>query len=110
MLFHYNELPVKNNKKKNAKIINLEKARKEKEGEDSIIPFLKDSRKVAHSIQNKTCLFCHAKKMCVNKTGLCASCYSDLASNEKRVADKEAEHKIIQVNVIDDRWKNKKEK
>ena len=96
--------------KKNAKIISLEKARKEKEGKDSIIPFLKDTRKVVRAIQNKTCLFCHVNKMCVNKTGLCATCYGDLASNEKRVADKEAEHKIIQVNVIDDRWKNKKEK
>jgi len=95
--------------KKNTKVINLEKARKEKEGQDSIIPFLEDTRKVARAIQNKTCLFCHAKKMCVNKTGLCATCYSDLASHEKRIADKEAAHKIIQVNVIDDRWKNKKE-
>jgi hypothetical protein len=96
--------------KKNDNIISLEKARKEKEGKDSIIPFLKDTRKVARAIQSRTCLFCHVNKMCVNKTGLCATCYSDLASSEKRVADKEAEHKIIQVNVIDDRWKKKKEK
>jgi hypothetical protein len=71
----------------------------------SVMTLLKDSKGVAQAISSHICLICHQKKMCVNKTGVCASCYdSALTSEEKTLADNEAKHKIIKITVIDDRW------
>lgn len=89
---------------KRCKVVHIEKARKKKEEKGSITVLLKDTRKVVRAIQNKTCLLCHTRKLCVNKTGLCSGCYNDLIPREKRVADQEAKHKIIEVKVTDDRW------
>jgi len=87
------------------KVINITEIRKEKQG--SLVFLLKDTRKAALAIKHKTCLNCQTKKMCVNITGLCSSCYSNLTPEEKAVADKEAQHKIIEIKVTDDRWKDK---
>ena len=92
------------NQKKRDKVVDIEKARKKKEEKGSIIVLLKDSRKVVRAIQNKTCLLCQTRKLCVNKTGLCSGCYHSLIPREKRVADQEARHKIIEVKITDDRW------
>ncbi len=89
------------------KVINIGKIRQEKEKKGSLIALLKDTRKAALAIKHKTCLHCQTKKMCVNITGLCSSCYGNLTPEEKVVADKEAQHKIIEIKVKDDRWKNK---
>lgn len=95
-----------NNQKKSTKVVHIEKIRKEREEKGSIIALLKDTRKAALAIQNRTCLICHTKKLCVNKTGLCAACYHNLSPKEKKGADKEAQHKIIEIKVIDDRWED----
>jgi len=87
------------------KVINITEIRKEKQG--LLVLLLKDTRKTALAIKHKTCLNCQTKKMCVNITGLCSSCYSNLTPEEKAVADKEAQHKIIEIKVTDDRWKDK---
>ncbi|MCK5011258.1 MAG: hypothetical protein KAS98_12265 [Deltaproteobacteria bacterium] len=94
------------NQKKRDKVVYIEKARKKKEEKGSIIVLLKDSRKVVHAIQNKTCLLCQTRKLCVNKTGLCSGCYHNLIPREKSVAEQEAKHKIIEVKITDDRWEN----
>ena len=87
------------------KVINITEIRKEKQG--SLVFLLKDTRKAALAIKHKTCLNCQTKKMCVNITGLCSSCYSNLTPEEKAVADNEAQHKIIEIKVTDDRWRDK---
>lgn len=92
-----------------SKVVRIEKVRKEREGKGLIIKLLKDTRKVALAIQNKTCLLCRTQKLCVNKTGLCASCYDNLIPEEKKTAIREAQHKIIEVKVTDDRWDNEKD-
>jgi hypothetical protein len=94
-----------NNKKEDhgSNIVNLDTIRTHKKS--SVSTLLKDSRKVAQAISSHICLICHTKKLCVNKTGVCASCYdSALTPEEKTVANNEAKHKIIQITVIDDRW------
>lgn len=95
-----------NNQKKLDKVVHLGKIRKEKEEKGSLIALLKDTQKAAHAIQHKNCLLCQNKKMCVNTTGLCASCYSNLNPQEKAVADREALHKNIEIKVTDDRWED----
>ncbi len=95
---------AKKNQRKNHKVINIGSARKVKEVKDSLSSLLTDTRKVALAIQDKTCLLCHTKKMCVNLTGLCASCYDSLSAKEKLIADREAQHKTIEITVTDDRW------
>ena len=95
-----------NNQKKSNKVVHIGTIRKEKEEKGSIIGLLRDTRKVTLAIQNKTCLICHTKKLCVNKTGLCAACYNNLSPKEKKGADKEAQHKIVEIKVTDDRWEN----
>ena len=87
------------------KVINITEIRKEKQG--SLLFLLKDTRKAVLAIKHKTCLNCQTKKMCVNITGLCSSCYSNLTPEEKAVADNEAQHKIIEIKVTDDRWRDK---
>jgi len=95
--------------KDDRKVVHIDTVRQEKRGKGSLVALLHDTRQAAHAIQHKTCMLCHARKLCVNKTGLCASCYSALSPKEKQVADHEAQHKIIEVTVTDDRWNNKKD-
>ncbi len=84
-------------------VVNLNIIRTHKKS--GIINLLKDSKKVTWAIATHACLICNTKKMCVNKTGVCASCYdSVLTPEEKLVADAEAKHKIIKITVTDDRW------
>ncbi len=89
-------------------IIDLEQIRLQKKS--SVIQVLRDTRAAAQSIAEHICLICRAKKMCVNKTGVCAACYdSVLTAEEKKVADEEAQHKIIKIVVTDDRWEKPNE-
>ena len=94
----------KKNQDTSSKVINITDVRQEKQR--SIVVLLKDTRKTALAIKHKTCLNCQTKKMCVNITGLCSLCYSNLTPEERAVADKEAQHKIIEIKVTDDRWKD----
>lgn len=94
--------------KNDTKVVSLDTVRKKKGGGGPIRALLLDSRQAAHAIERKTCMLCHARKLCVNKTGLCASCYSTLGPKEKQTADHEAQHKIITVTVRDDRWNSEK--
>jgi hypothetical protein len=86
------------------KVVHIGRIRKEKEEKSSPTTLLRDTKKVALAIQHKTCLLCHTKKMCVNLTGLCASCYDALSPLEQKIADNEAQHKSIEIKVTDDRW------
>lgn len=96
---------TKKDQKNEHKVVDIETVRKGKRQKGTATAMLSDTHLAARAIQNKTCLMCQAQKLCVNKTGLCASCYSTLSPREKRVADREAAHKIIEVKVTDDRWK-----
>jgi hypothetical protein len=95
---------MKTNKDKDGKIIRLDEAWKTRGKGGSLIFVLRDTKRVVEAIRQRTCILCEKTKMCVNKTGLCASCYLDLSPQEKRIADNEARHKIIELKVIDDRW------
>ena len=98
---------TKKDQKNEHKVVDIETVRKGKRQKGTATAMLSDTHLAARAIQNKTCLMCQAQKLCVNKTGLCASCYSALSPREKRVADREAAHKIIEVKVKDDRWKDR---
>lgn len=100
---------MKNNLGDNHKIVQLEQVRKARSGEDNIIAILKDTKRIAIAIQQRTCALCNNMRMCVNKTGLCAACYLNLSPKEKKIADEEARHKKVELKVTDDRWKNKKD-
>lgn len=66
---------------------------------------LKNTKKVATAISSRTCLICHTRKACVGKTGICSFCFeNELTPEEQIIAEEEAKHKIIRVQVIDDRW------
>ena len=108
VILHSTSAQVKQVKKKvkdsGTKVVNIETIRQQKRGKGSLRDLLHDTHQAAHAIQQKTCMLCHARKLCVNKTGLCASCYSELSPKEKQIADQEAQHKIIEVTVTDDRW------
>jgi len=87
----------------NNNILKLDEIRAQKR--TKIIDLLKDSKKIALSISSRTCVICSTKKSCINKAGVCAYCYEQvLTPHEKRVADAESKHKIIKIEVIDDRW------
>jgi len=93
---------------KNAdKVVHIDTARKEKKEKGTNIAVLSDTHLAARAIQTKTCLLCQTQKLCVTKTGLCASCYGTLSPREKKIADSEAGHKKIEVKVTDDRWNDK---
>lgn len=95
----------RNDKKEhhNATIVQLDEIRALKKS--SILQVLKDSRKAAQAIAAHTCLICNTKKMCVDKKGVCASCYDTvLTPEEKKIAEDEAKHKNIKITVTDDRW------
>ena len=97
---------AKKDHKNEHKVVDIETVRRDKQQKGTASAVLSDTHLAARAIQNKTCLLCQAQKLCVNKTGLCASCYSTLSPREKRIADREAKHKIIEVKVTDDRWKD----
>jgi hypothetical protein len=88
----------------NQKVVSLEGQRSKKHAPTSVVSVLQDTRAAARAMQDKTCLLCRSKKLCVNKTGLCAACYNTLTPQEKKIADSEAVHKIVTVTVSDDRW------
>ena len=96
---------MKNNCGNDHKIVHLEQVRKARSGEGSIFVILKDTKRIATAIQQRTCILCNMMKMCVNRTGLCAACYLNLSPREKKIADEEAKHKKIELKVTDDRWK-----
>ena len=98
---------AKKDQKNDHKVVDIATVRKGKKQKGTPSAMLSDTHLAARAIQNKTCLMCQAQKLCVNKTGLCASCYSTLSPREKRLADREAAHKTIEVKVTDDRWKDK---
>jgi translation elongation factor EF-Tu-like GTPase len=90
------------------KVVSIEGQRSKKRTRTSVVSVLQDTRATARAMQDKTCLLCHSKKLCVNRTGLCAACYNTLTPHEKMIADNEAAHKIITVTVFDDRWNDEK--
>ena len=92
----------------NQKVVNIDSVRKSRKKKGAPTAILSDTHLAARAIQTKTCLLCQTQKLCVTKTGLCASCYSTLSPGEKKIADREARHKSIEVTVTDDRWKDKK--
>jgi hypothetical protein len=87
------------------KIVKLEDIWRERGRKRSITAILKDSKRIAMAIQKRTCVLCNTAKNCVNRTGLCVSCYRDLSPRQKKVADEEAQHKKVEFIVTDDRWK-----
>ena len=91
------------------KIVKLEDIWRARGHKRSIMAILKDSKRIAMAIQRRTCALCNTAKNCVNKTGLCVSCYRDLSPRQKKVADEEAQHKRVEFIVTDDRWKEKED-
>jgi hypothetical protein len=89
---------------KDHKVIHLDEVWKARGKTTHLTAILRDSRRVAEAIRQKTCILCEKTKMCVNKTGLCAACYLNCTPEEKRVADEEARHKRVELKVTDDRW------
>ena len=95
---------MKNNSGNNHKIVHLDQVRKTRNGEGSVFAILKDTKRIAMAVQQRTCVLCNTMKMCVNRTGLCGACYLNLSPKEKKIADEEAKHKTIELKVADDRW------
>jgi hypothetical protein len=87
------------------KVIRLHEVLKGRGKTGGLVAALRDSKRIAAAIRRKTCILCGKTKMCVNKTGLCASCYLNLDPREKSVADEEARHKRVELRVTDDRWR-----
>ena len=98
---------MKKEKDNNNKIVKLEDIWRARGHQLSISALLKDSKRIAMAVEQRTCVICNTTKKCVNKTGLCVSCYRDLSPRQKKVADEEAQHKIVAFIVTDDRWKEK---
>lgn len=98
---------MKSDRKNNHKIVHLEEIWKAGKEEGRIVAILKDTKRIATAIEKRTCVLCEARRMCVNKTGLCAACYLTLTPEERKVADEEARHKQIKFTVTDDRWKKR---
>jgi len=78
---------MKSDQKNNHKIVHLEEIWKARKEEGRIVAILKDTKRIATAIEKRTCILCEARKMCVNKTGLCAACYLKLTPEERKVAD-----------------------
>ena len=97
---------MKEDEHNNGKIVKLEDIWRARGHKWSTMAILKDSKRIAMGIEKRTCVLCNTAKNCVNKTGLCVSCYRDLSPRQKKVADEEAQHKKVEFVVIDDRWKN----
>ena len=100
---------MKNYQDKNHKVVYLEQIWKARREQGNIVAILKDTKGIAMAIEKRTCVLCEIEKMCVNKTGLCAACYSKLTPKERTIADEEASHKNIELTVTDDRWKKTKD-
>jgi hypothetical protein len=100
---------MKVKKDKDHKVIRLDEVWKARGKAGDLTATLRDSKRVAEAIRKRTCILCEKTKMCVNKTGLCASCYLNLDPQEKSVADEEARHKRVELTVIDDRWGGKED-
>jgi hypothetical protein len=96
---------MKKDEDNNGKIVKLEDIWRARGRKRSITTILKDTKRIAMAIQKRTCVLCDTAKNCVNKTGLCVSCYRDLSPRQKKVADEEAQHKRVEFFVTDDRWK-----
>ena len=89
--------------KANSNILSLDKIRAKKKSPTAQL--LKDSRKMARAISTRTCIICNTKKSCVSKAGVCSYCFVNvLTPEEKVIAEGEAKHKIIKIQVTDDRW------
>ena len=85
------------------KILDLDEIRAKKQ--TSTVHILKDSKKIARAISDRTCIICNTRKACVNKAGVCSYCFeNELTPQEKKIAAEEAKHKIIKIQVLDDRW------
>ncbi len=83
-------------------IVNLEEMRARKQ--TPVARLLKDPAKVAHAIETRTCIICNTVKSCVNRAGVCSYCFEEvLTPEEQAIAREEAKHKIIKIQVIDDR-------
>ncbi len=95
---------MKGDRENNRKVVHLAEIWKARKEEGRIVAILKDTKKIATAVEKRTCVLCETRKMCVNKTGLCAACYLKLTPEEKEVADEEARHKRIKLTVTDDRW------
>ena len=100
---------MKKEKDDNSKIVKLEDIWRARGSKLSIPAILKDSKRIAMAVEQRTCVICNTTKKCVNKTGLCVSCYRDLSPRQKKVADEEAQHKIVEFIVTDDRWKERED-
>ena len=86
-----------------SKVLDFNKIKAQKK--PTVTQLLKDSRNVAEAIASRTCIICSSTKSCVNKTGVCAYCFDNvLTPKERQTAKQEAQHKIIKINVEDDRW------
>ena len=95
---------IKTDNKKMSNIVSLDECRAKKISPKMQI--LKDSKKIAQAISSRTCCLCNEKKACVGKTGVCAYCFENaLTPEEKKIAEEESKHKIITIQVTDDRWK-----
>lgn len=92
-----------NNINNSRKVVPLAGRGGKKQGNKRLISRLQDVRAAIYAIKSKICLLCGSRKLCVNKTGLCAGCYATLNPQEKKIADNEAAHKIISIIVSDDR-------
>jgi hypothetical protein len=101
---------MKKSQNNNHKIVHLEQIWKARREKDNTVAILKDTKRIAMAIEKRTCVLCNKMKMCVNRTGLCAACYSTITPKEKRVADEEARHKRIEVTVTDDRWEKPRDR
>ncbi len=89
--------------KKDEKIVDFEEVRQRRVNPTATL--LKDTIKIAEAISERTCVICNEQKSCVNKTGVCVACFeSVLTDEEKKLAVEEARHKIISIDVKDDRW------
>ncbi len=96
---------MKSNNRSENKVLHLNRLRETRKRRSTHAQLLKDTRKATKATETRSCMLCHTKKMCVDKTGLCASCYdTKLTKEERKIADSEAEHKHIHVTVTDDRW------
>lgn len=103
VFFHSHPMNDTKNGRNPQNIIDLDDIRERKKS--GTILLLRDTQAAAKSIAAHICLICKTKKMCVNKTGVCNSCYDTvLTAEEKKIADEEAKHKTIKIVVTDDRW------